>query len=122
MAGILKDYRMENKPNIQTAIPKRRYKLGEFTIILLGEIESNDANHYRYITAVIQEGDPEPGIYLTCEKSSDGNHAMRLIMRDGSEVLDYSPDWKDQEPFMQACITTLQKLLDLSDEQPFRLM
>lgn len=113
---------MENKPSIQTAIPKQRYKLGEFTVILLGDIETSDAADYRYITAVMQEGDPEPGIYLTCEKQKGGEYAMRLVMRDGSEVLETSSEWRDQEAFMQDSIQTVQKLLNLTDEEPFKLM
>ncbi len=113
---------MDNKPSIQTAIPKQRYKLGEFSIILLGDIETTDAANYRYITAVMQEGDPEPGIYLTCEKLKGGDHAMRLVMRDGSEILEHSAEWSDADVFIKDCIDTLQKLLNLTDEEPFKLM
>ena len=41
--------------NIQTAIPKRRYRIGEFTAVVLGEVESEDRADYRYIMAVVDD-------------------------------------------------------------------
>ena len=49
-----------SKPGIVTAIPKRRYTLGEFSLVVLGEIESNDNRDYGYIMAVVRGTDPEP--------------------------------------------------------------
>ena len=66
-----------SKPAFKTAIPKRRYKLGEFSIVVLGEVESEDDIDYQYILAVVQGQDPEPGLYITAEKS--GNARGRVF-------------------------------------------
>lgn len=115
-----------NKPSIHTAIPKRRYRFGEFTIVFLGEIDSGDANQYEYIAAILREGDPEPGIYLTAERNppssrADGRYGMRLIMQEGSQMVRSSDDWRDLDRFVDDVIDVARSLLNLRDEQPFRL-
>jgi hypothetical protein len=115
-----------NKPSIRTAIPKRRYRFGEFNIVFLGEIDSGDANRYEYIAAILREGDPEPGIYLTAELNppssrDEGRYGMRLIMREGSQLVRSSDDWRDLDAFVDAVIAAARSLLKLEDEQPFRL-
>jgi hypothetical protein len=118
--------RLVNKPNIRTAIPKRRYRFGEFNFVFLGDIDSGDANQYEYIAAILREGDPEPGIYLTAERNppslrDQGRYGMRLIMRDGAQLVRSSDDWRDLDSFVDAVIEVARDLLKLSDEQAFRL-
>lgn len=111
-----------SKPSISTAIPLRRYKFGEFTLTVLGEIESPDAVRYRYIMAVIQGDDPEPGLYITAEQDAGEDLAMRVMMRDGDEVIGYSGQWSDLEAFAGESIRIVSRMLDLSDETPYQLM
>jgi len=59
-----------NKPGIMTAMPRRRYRYGEFTVVVLGDIESSDGIDYRYIMAVVKGADPEPGLYLTAKRGT----------------------------------------------------
>jgi hypothetical protein len=59
-------------PKIQTAIPQRRYQFGEYTGVVLGEIESGDAVKYLYILA--QRGEGKPGFYVTAEKNPGAAH------------------------------------------------
>ena len=113
---------MNNKPNIKRAIPQRRYKFGEFGVVVLGDIESDDLANYRYIMAVVREGDPEPGIYLTCEMRRGGAFRLRLIMRDGEEVIAEDASYADVDIFSDAAITILRQILNLADEEPYRLM
>jgi len=116
---------MEEKPAIATAIPRRRYRLGEFTVTVLGDIDSKDGRDYRYIAAVICGQDPEPGLYLTAEAGGPeekGGLAMRLIMRDGAEVLDRSERWADLDAFVDETLRIVTRLLKLTDETPYRLM
>ncbi len=115
-----------NKPNIKTAIPKRRYRFGEFNIVILGEIETGDANHYEYIAAILREGDPEPGIYLTAEanppsRREEGRYGMRLIMQEGSQLVRSSDGWRNLEVFAQDALDVARAVLNLRDEEPFRL-
>ena len=113
---------MHNKPAIQRAVPQRRYKYGEFSVIVLGEIESPDAVDYRYILAVLRDGDTEPGIYLTCENGGNGAQQIRLVMRDGAEVIAEDHSYADIETFTAAGLDVLSQLLNLGDEEPYRLM
>jgi hypothetical protein len=116
---------MENKPGIRTALPKRRYRLGEFTLTVLGEVESSDGIDYQYIMAVIQGQDPEPGMYITAERP-DGTGGreliMRLIMRDGSEVIGSSEQWVSLDMFTGEAIDIVTRVLSLSDETPYQLL
>jgi hypothetical protein len=114
-----------NKPGIMTAIPRRRYRFGEFTVVVLGDIESSDGIDYRYIMAVVKGADPEPGLYLTAEKAGGTGHqsdyTMRILMRDGAEVIASSPAWGELEAFVQEGLEIVGEVLDLSDEVPYQL-
>ncbi|MGB5441309.1 MAG: hypothetical protein WBN57_01580 [Gammaproteobacteria bacterium] len=113
-----------NKPGFKTAIPKRRYKLGEFSIVVLSEIDSSDGIDYQYILAVVQGQDPEPGLYITAEKPAapKGDFSMRFIMKDGAEVIGGSTEWGDVEAFSEAALKIVSRVLNLGDETPYRLM
>ena len=115
------------KPGILTAIPKRRYQLGEYTVVVLGEIESNDGIDYCHIIAVIRGSDPEPGIYLTAEQvnpadSVNSGYTMRIIMYDGAEVIGASDTWNDRDVFVDEALGVVSRVLNLTDEVPYRLM
>lgn len=114
-----------NKPGILTAIPKRRYKVGEFTVTVLGDIDSNDGVDYCYIAAVIQGQDPEPGIYITAEQGGQGpkgKYSMRFIMHTGEEVIGSSDQWGDLDAFVDEMLGIVSRVLSLSDEVPYQLM
>jgi len=113
------------RPGIATAIPKRRYKFGEFTLIVLGDIESKDGVDYQYIMAVVRGEDPQPGIYITAERGGGENpreFSMRFIMQDGSEVIGNSARWGDLDAFVEEATGIVTRVLSLSDETPWRLM
>ncbi len=115
-----------NKPKIITAIPQSRYKLGGFLITVLGEIESGDGVDYRYIAAVVSEGDPEPGLYITAEREASGPgrgrmQAMRVVMRDGSQVVGSSDRWNELGLFVEDALDIVARILDLQDEEPYPL-
>ena len=112
------------RPGIATAIPRRRYKLGEFTLIVLGDIESKDGIDYQYIMAVIRGEDPDPGIYITAERgggTAPREFSMRFVMRDGSEVIGSSSQWNDLDAFVGEATGIVTRVLSLSDETPYRL-
>ncbi len=116
-----------NKPGIVTAVPRRRYKYGEFSMVILGDIESNDDKNYRYIMAVIRGTDPEPGIYITAERDQPagqggGDYNMRIVMQDGAEVINSSSAWHDLDAFTSEALDIVGQLLNLGDEEPYRLM
>ena len=114
-----------NKPGIVTAIPKRRYRYGEFTVVLLGDIDSSDGIDYRYIMAVVKGADPEPGLYVTAEKAcrtgQQAEYDMRIVMRDGAEVIATSPAWSELDAFVRDGLEIVSEVLELSDEVPYQL-
>jgi hypothetical protein len=115
-----------NAPGILTAIPRRRYKYGEFTVVVLGDIESSDGIDYRFILAVVKGSDPSPGLYLTSEKppgaGAESDYTMRILMQDGAEVLASSPDFGELEAFTQEGLEIVSDVLGLSDEVPYQLL
>lgn len=115
-----------NKPAIRTAIPQHRYQIGAFTLTVLGEIETSDPVPYQFIAAVMRDGDPEPGIYLVVERPVDAVEAksalpLKLVMRDGAQMVRESERWWDAELFTKDAIEFTQQILDLGDEEPYRL-
>jgi hypothetical protein len=113
-----------HKPGIVTAIPRRRYTFGEFSVIVLGDVESNDGVDYRYIAAVVQGKDPEPGMYITAELCSGSRAAhldMRLVMRDGAQIIGSSDEWGDLDVFTEEALQVISRILNLGDETPYRL-
>ena len=118
---------MINRPDIKRAIPKRRYSLGEFIVVVLGEIESGDAADYRWILAVVREGESEPGMYLTCEAApqsmrEEGRFALRLILPDGAEIIGVGDEWGELDAFADEGIRIVKSLLDLGDQEAWRLL
>jgi hypothetical protein len=111
-----------SKPSIVTAIPLRRYTFGEFTLTVLGDIDTRDAVNYRYILAVVQGDDPEPGLYLTAEQGGGDELAMRIMMRDGDEVIGHSGAWRELDVFVEEALRIVSQVLNLSDETPYQLM
>lgn len=113
-----------HKPGIVTAIPRRRYTYGEFSVIVLGDVESNDGVDYRYIAAVVQGQDPEPGMYITAEQGGGSQAAdleMRLVMRDGAQTIGNSEEWRDLDAFADEALRVISRVLNLGDETPYRL-
>lgn len=113
-------------PNIQTAIPKQRYRLGPYQAVLLGEIESPDPVRYRFILALVREGDAQPSVFITCEKNARaqaqaGSHRMCLISAQANEVLGSSDDYKEIDNFAAEALAAATKALGLSDITPIRL-
>lgn len=113
---------MLNKPDIKRAIPRRRYKFGEFMVVVLGDVESGDAVSYRYLMAVVREGDAEPGIYVTCEHGSAPACRLRVVMHDGAQVVAEHAEYRDEEIFAAAALEIVRQILNLGDEEPYRLM
>lgn len=113
-------------PTIQTAIPKQRYQLGPYQAVLLGDIESPDPVRYRFILALVREGENQPSVFVTCEKNARaqaqaGSHRMRLISAEVNEVLGSSDDYKDMDNFVLAALTAVIPALGLSGITPVRL-
>jgi len=118
---------MKDKPVIKTAIPKRRYQIGDFSASLLGEIESGDARSYRYILAFVPLGSREPTLYVCAEhappaESAQGRYRLRVINEVMSEVVDTADQWGDLDAFAEQGLKLGAQALGLQREQPVRLL
>lgn len=115
-----------NKPHILTAIPRNRYRLGEFTVTVLDKIESDDAVKYQYIAAVVRDGEVEPGLYVTSVSNQNNNesdsHALWVIMRDGSQCAGCLDNRDSLQEFTGTALETIQQILNLQDELPMKLL
>lgn len=114
-------------PKIHRAIPLRRYEIDDFSVVVLGEIESPDPVEYKFIVAFVQMGESHPTMYITSEENppgerQHGRYRVRVIMS-GEEREMGSDDFPgDLEQFTDYAIQLASRLLQLTEEQPIRLM
>lgn len=118
---------MLDKPIIRTAIPKRRYKIGDHAASLLGEIESGDARVFRYILAFVAMGKTEPSLYVLSELSPPheidlGRYRLRLVNESLSEVMDSDDRWGDLDTFAEQALKIGTQALGLQREPVIRLL
>jgi hypothetical protein len=118
---------MQDRPVIKTAIPKRRYQIGDFGATLLGEIESGDTRSYRYILAFVQSGQTQPSLYVCAEQSSmpgtgPGTFGLRIVNEVMSEVVDTSAVWGDLDRFAEQGLKLAMQALVLQREQVVPLL
>jgi hypothetical protein len=110
-------------PGIRTAIPQRRYALGDYSIVVLGDIESDDGIDYRYVFAMVRHGAKEPEFYVLSVRGvgSGSDHALRVLSPTLDRELDVSGIWRDLDAFCTQAISLAQQALNLSDETVHRL-
>jgi len=118
---------MQGRPIIKTAIPKRRYQIGDFGASLLGEIESGDGRCYRYILAFVQIGQAQPSFYVCAEPGpssgvEQGSYGLRVVNDVMSELVDTGEKWGDLDSFADQGIKLGVQALGLQREQILRLI
>ncbi len=118
---------MLDRPKIKTALPKRRYQIGDHAATLLGEIESDDERGYRFILALVPMGEPEPVLYVTCEpapaeRRAEGAYDLRMISESLTDVLDSADRWESLDQFADQAIDLAQQVLGLRQHQVVKLM
>ena len=115
------------EPKINTAIPSRRYQIGPYTAVVLGDIDSGDGREYQYILAMVEEGSDQPGFYVTAERASGeqarrGRYLMRVLAPWGTEILGYSDRWRAVDDFVGDALSITMAKLAITDESVIRLM
>lgn len=116
-----------NRPNIKTAIPKRRYVVGEFSAVLLANIETSDPNRYQFIFAAVRDGDDQPLMYVICEQArraerDQGSHKLRVLTGNAVHELEVSDRWRDEDVFAAEALDIVRKTLMLTDENVARVL
>jgi hypothetical protein len=118
---------MQDRPNIKTALPKRRYQIGDHAATLLGDIESGDDNRYRFILALVPMGEQEPVLYVTCQpappaRRAEGAFDLRVISANLSDLLDTADRWEQIDQFADQALDLAQQVLGLRNEQVIKLL
>jgi hypothetical protein len=118
---------MAELPIIRTAIPKRRYQLGSYSVTVLGEIESGDGRDYRFIMAFVEQGRSIPSLFLCSERERDpgagGSHRLRVVNNAMSEVLGSDDAWGDLDELCERGLELGREVLGLQGlGQPVRAM
>lgn len=114
-------------PHIKTAVPRRRYEIDNFSVVVLGEIESKDPVIYKYIMAFVDVSETEPQMYITSEENppnqrDNGRYRVRVLY--GNEERDMGSDEfpGDLEQFTEYGLQLASRLLQLTNEEPVRLL
>lgn len=111
---------------INRAIPQRRYRLGGFEVVILGEIESPDPTQYHYLLAVIPDGEAQPVLYISCEQSTEGSergqYFIRVTSDAGEKLLGPVAQWQYLESFVTDALLMVRKVMNLMDEEPMRIL
>lgn len=118
---------MQERPKIKTALPKRRYQIGDHAATLLGEIESDDPRQYRFILALVPMGEQEPVLYVTsepapAERRGQGAYDLRIISEGLTDVLDTADRWQSLDQFADQALDLAQQMLGLRQHQVVKLM
>jgi hypothetical protein len=118
---------MSNFPSIHTAIPKQRYQYGEYSISVLGEIESPDPQNYQYIMAFVPEGKSQPVLFVCSQKSFPkdrhlGSHQLRIVNQAMSEIMSTDDRWRDMDSFVAEALKLGEQILGLAGERLTQLM
>lgn len=112
-------------PTFKTALPKRRFKYGEFMVSALAEIDSNDGQDYWFVLAFVPEGQPVPTLCVASQvntEDDEGSHRLRMYTSNDARDLGASDNWKNLDTFVEAGLELGGRVLKLGDEEPFRLM
>jgi hypothetical protein len=116
---------MQDRPTIDTAIPKRRYQIGDYAATLLGDIQSRDGRRFLHILAFVPMGQREPTLYICAEQPTAdvcGQYQLRVINEVMNEHIDTSERWGDMETFAEEAVKLGSRLLGLQQEEIVRLM
>ena len=111
-------------PSIVTAIPRRRYQYGEFSVTLLTEITSQDSISYLYIAAVMQDGNTSPELYITCEsipENEANKFRVRVLSMQDEHIISESSEWRNEQAFCDFALQGVAQMFELSDEKPILL-
>lgn len=116
---------MSQMPEIKRAIPKKRFQYGPFGAVVLGEVESGDAHDYRFVLAMVSEGNSNPSLYVTAERNTEGDggsHRLRIHAAGKSRDMGASDRWARLEAFTEEALRLAGQALALEDERPIALM
>ncbi len=118
---------MPDFPKITTAIPKKRFQVGEYNVTVLGEVESPDFPAYFFIMAFVQDGKKDPVLYVCADKTPpnkrhEGLARLRVVNSAMSEIMDINDRWKDLQQFSDEALQIGMQILGIQSETIAPLM
>lgn len=102
-------------PKISTAIPKKRYQVGEYGAVLLGDIESPDPVTYQHILALVPDGMSDPHVYVTCERTAGGETRFRVIAEGVDQLLPLAEACSTPDNFANTALRVIQEAMGMQD-------
>jgi hypothetical protein len=113
-------------PDIQTAVPVRRYVIGDYSAVLLHQISSRDKAPYYFILALVPFGGSSPTLYIAAQKADetgDGpDTVIRVIAESGERAFGPDDRWRDLDMFAEDALQMAVKVLHLAGEEVRRLL
>jgi hypothetical protein len=118
---------MEHRPAIKTALPKHRYQISDYSATVLGDIDSDDSQRYRWILALVPMGSQEPTLYVCAqqvarERAASGAYDLRVVSDALTDVVDTADHWGDLEIFSEQALDLACQVLGLKHEMVVKLM
>ncbi|WP_058555552.1 hypothetical protein [Thiohalocapsa sp. ML1] len=118
---------MEQRPAIKTALPKRRYEISDYSATVLGDIDSDDPQPYRWILALVPMGSREPTLYICAqraapERAASGAYDLRVVSAALTDVVDTADHWGDLDHFSEQALDLACQVLGLKHEMVVKLM
>jgi hypothetical protein len=113
---------LQHAPDIVTAIPKRRYRIGEFNAVVLGEVECRDPGDYIFVLALVRDGESEPVLYVALVRTAPEVFEMRVTVMDDSRTYPAGASAAEIDEFSEAALDAAVRLFKLRDETPYRVM
>lgn len=115
-----------NAPEIQTAVPARRYQIGDYSAVLLHEVTLRRPAVCYFILALVPFGGATPVLYVTAERAEglpEGPTTVVRVIAEGGER-SFGPDdrWRDLETFAEDALAMARKVLRLEGEETRRLL
>ncbi len=114
-------------PKIETAVPRRRYQIGDLSAVVLGDVASRDGHDYAFVMAFVPDGERSPVLYVTSEWLSPGGGEervtiARVIAEGGERVLGPEPRWQDLDLFAEDAMAMARRVMGLGQEEAMRLL
>ena len=108
-------------PHIQSALPKKRYKYGEFIVTLLTDVVSRDDVQYMYLVAVMSEGKTNPQVYITYEMTTQHGYQTRVVSEQDDHDISTQPERMTESAFCDFALSGIEQMFGISDETPVAL-
>lgn len=105
-------------PRIQSAIPKQRFKYGEFIVTLLTDVVSQDTVHYLYLVAVLSEGKTDPQVYISYEQTDRNSFQTRVISQQDEHIINTQSEPMNESAFCDLALSGIEQMFGLTDETP----